>query len=386
MEVIEKVKLHVINFFEKHSSQQLVFHTLEHTLSVVQQVGIISQAEGLSKEEQEAVTVAAWFHDTGYLVQLENHEEASVKIAKTFFEENPVDQDFENWVVACIEVTCRKREPLSKMESVILDADVAHVADENFIQISKRLKREITNCQNCNLKYKDYWEGTFVFLERLKFYSDYAKANYTDPLQANLQRVKELVEEETVKEGKKQGKKKQKQNTDKGVESMFRLTASNQMRLSSIGDKKANILISINSILISVSAAVATRRAVDYNEFLPALVVLFLSSLISLIFAILSCRPELRPINVTDEDLLERKINLLFFSNFYKIPYPKYYAAMREMMDDYDYLYGNLIKDQYNLGKTLYRKYKLLRIAYNIFMYGFILAALVFVVNYMLLK
>ena len=59
---------------------------------------------------------------------------------------------------------------------------------------------------------------------------------------------------------------------------------------------------------------------------------------------------------------------------------------MREMMDDYDYLYGNLIKDQYNLGKTLYRKYKLLRIAYNIFMYGFILAALVFVVNYMLLK
>ena len=88
-------------------------------------------------------------------------------------------EDFENWVVACIEVTCRKREPLSKMESVILDADVAHVADENFIQISKRLKREITNCQNCNLKYKDYWEGTFVFLERLKFYSDYVITSYS---------------------------------------------------------------------------------------------------------------------------------------------------------------------------------------------------------------
>ena len=137
------------------------------------------------------------------------------------------------------------------------------------------------------------------------------------PLQANLQRVKELVEEETVKEGKKQGKKKQKQNTDKGVESMFRLTASNQMRLSSIGDKKANILISINSILISVSAAVATRRAVDYNEFLPALVVLFLSSLISLIFAILSCRPELRPINVT-------------VITSYSIHYTKLYDSSRE--------------------------------------------------------
>lgn len=189
------------------------------------------------------------------------------------------------------------------------------------------------------------------------------------------------MEQEAIKGPKNQGRGNR--TTEKGIESMFRLTASNQMRLSSIGDKKANILISINSILISVSAAVATRQAMDYMQFMPALVILFLSSLVSLIFAILSCRPEMNPAQVTDEDLKQRKVNLLFFGDFNKIPYPKYHDAMREMMDDYDYLYGNLIMDQYNLGKSLSRKYKLLRMAYNIFMYGFILAALVFVLNYL---
>ncbi|PTN08181.1 Pycsar system effector family protein [Mangrovibacterium marinum] len=191
------------------------------------------------------------------------------------------------------------------------------------------------------------------------------------------------MNEEPEKDAAKQPKQK---TTEKGIESMFRLTASNQMRLSSIGDKKANILISINSILISVSAAVATRQAMDYQQFLPALLVLFLSSLVSLIFAILSCRPELKPINVTDEELKQRKVNLLSFGNFNRIPYPKYHQAMREMMDDYDYLYGNLIKDQYALGKALYRKFRLLRIAYNIFMYGFIFAAVVFVLNYLMIQ
>lgn len=384
MEVIEKVKLHVIDFFEKHPSQQLVFHTLEHTLSVVKQAESIGKAEGLTKEDLEAVIIASWFHDTGYLLQLYDHEGESVKVAKGFFELNPVSETCEKTVIDCIEVTCRKREPKTMAECVILDADIAHVADENFIQISKKLKREMANCQNCTVKFNDYWGETLSFLGGLKFYTGYAQTHFQSALKQNIEKVKALLDEEAVKTTKKQNKKNQ--TTDKGIESMFRLTASNQMRLSSIGDKKANILISINSILISVSAAMATRTAMDYHDFLPALVVLFLSSLISLIFAILSCRPEMRRVNVSDEDLKQRKINLLFFSNFYGIPYPKYYDAMREMMNDYDYLYGNLIMDQYNLGKTLYRKYKLLRIAYNIFMYGFVSAAVVFAINYMLLQ
>jgi hypothetical protein len=61
-----------------------------------------------------------------------------------------------------------------------------------------------------------------------------------------------------------------------------------------------------------------------------------------------------------------------------------YEWAIKDMMKDYDGLYGNLIKDQYQLGKVLAKKYKRLRIAYNIFMFGIIFSVLIFIVTTLL--
>jgi hypothetical protein len=61
-----------------------------------------------------------------------------------------------------------------------------------------------------------------------------------------------------------------------------------------------------------------------------------------------------------------------------------YEWSMKQMMKDADYLYGSLIKDIYYLGKVLGRKYKLLRIAYTIFMYGFVASILSFIAVYFL--
>ena len=80
----------------------------------------------------------------------------------------------------------------------------------------------------------------------------------------------------------------------------------------------------------------------------------------------------------TPEDIKQKKTNLLFFGNFHKATYEQYNAAMREMMLDTDYLYGSLIKDIYYLGTVLGRKYKLIRLAYNIFMIGIVVSVLAF--------
>jgi hypothetical protein len=62
------------------------------------------------------------------------------------------------------------------------------------------------------------------------------------------------------------------------------------------------------------------------------------------------------------------------------VSFEKYEVAMRKMMVDTDYLYGSLIKDIYSLGTVLGRKYKLIRIAYNIFMIGIIISVVAFAV------
>lgn len=389
MEIIDHAKVFVIDFFRQNKDPKFLFHTVEHTMNVVQQAERIGKEEGLDETEMQAVVIAAWFHDIGYMIRMEDHEACSIQTVRSFFEKYPAKPEVIEMVEACIKATKHDHEPVTLPEKVIMDADVSHLGDPEFISISKKLRKERSFCFHNDVPSLDYWKETLAFMENKHFYTLYAQSNFHPVKLQNMEKVKELIAEQ---EAKKKKSASPLQSTAKGTESMFRLTASNQMRLSAMADKKANILISINSIMISVSAALVSRQPLtavlgdsfpERELFIP-LVILFIFSLFSLVFAILSCKPKLSSEKYTEDDLKERRVNLLFFGTFHQIAYPRYDKAVKEMMNDYDYLYSSLIKDQYFLGKSLFRKYKLLRIAYNIFMYGFIFAAIVFTVMYWL--
>ena len=106
---------------------------------------------------------------------------------------------------------------------------------------------------------------------------------------------------------------------------------------------------------------------------------MLLFSVITIIFAILSTKPKVTSGEFTKEDLKNRKVNLLFFGNFYKMNLDDYTPAVREMMEDRDYLYDSMIRDLYYLGVVLNRKYRLLSITYQIFMVGIIVSVIAFV-------
>jgi hypothetical protein len=101
--------------------------------------------------------------------------------------------------------------------------------------------------------------------------------------------------------------------------------------------------------------------------------------LATIVMSILATRPNISSGMFTDDEVLAKKTNLLFFGNFHKMKLDRYEWGMKEMMKDGEYLYGSMIKDIYFLGVVLGKKYKLLRIAYTIFMIGFVLAILAFV-------
>jgi hypothetical protein len=58
--------------------------------------------------------------------------------------------------------------------------------------------------------------------------------------------------------------------------------------------------------------------------------------------------------------------------------------AMQELLNDKQYLYSSMIKDNYFLGVVLAKKYKYLRISYNIFMYGLIISMIIFAIFFIL--
>jgi hypothetical protein len=147
-----------------------------------------------------------------------------------------------------------------------------------------------------------------------------------------------------------------------------------------MADNQANILLTINSIIFSVVVSVLIRKLVDDPRLVIPTIMLVSVCLATIVFAILATRPNVSAGRFTRDDVKNKKTNLLFFGNFHGMNVEDYEWSMKQMMKDADYLYGSLIKDIYYLGKVLGKKYKFLRIAYNIFMFGFVLAILSFVI------
>lgn len=172
----------------------------------------------------------------------------------------------------------------------------------------------------------------------------------------------------------------EKDGSSKGMQTMLRLTSSNHIKLSEMADQKAHILITVNAIIISVILGVLLRKLeTDPYLIIPTLIFLTVS-VSTIILSILATRPKLTDGVFTDSDIAQKKTNLLFFGNFYKVELPAYEKAMRTMMMDSDYLYSSLIKDIYHLGVAIGKKYRLLRLAYNVFMFGLIISVLAFAI------
>lgn len=165
----------------------------------------------------------------------------------------------------------------------------------------------------------------------------------------------------------------------RGVSDMFRTSYRTHMELSAIADNKSNIMISINGIIISIIIASISPK-IDSNPWLllPTSILL-ITCLLSLVYAVLSARPRVSKEKVTLEDVRENRANILFFGNFYTLPRADYVEGMEELMQDSERLYDNMARDLHGLGVVLAKKYRLLRIAYNLFMGGLVLSVISFI-------
>ena len=185
------------------------------------------------------------------------------------------------------------------------------------------------------------------------------------------------LDPERIKELKKKLKKVE-GRPDRGIETMFRLTSRNHLQLSAMADNKANILISVNSIIISIIISGLIKTLDNHQHLIIPTYMILTINVVTIIFAILALRPNVTKGKFTRKDIEEKNTNLLFFGNFHGMKRNDYKWGMVEMMNDSNYLYSSLIDDIYFLGKVLGKKYRFLRFSYNIFMYGIIIAVVAY--------
>ena len=385
MTLVQKAGFFIENLFKDKLSPAFLYHNYKHTQEVVANAEILANADNLNEEEKEILLVACWFHDSGYTEDIMLHEEKSCEIAAEFLKKEGVNDDFIRRVKELIMSTKVCCKPDNRIENIIRDADSSHLASEDYFTYSDNLRKEWEQTLGKDFSKKKWNLDNLRFFRFHQFNTDYAKQNWNPIKEKNLQKIENMLQEqENIKKDKNKKEPKKEAKADRSIDTMFRITLSNHTRLSDIADSKANILLSVNAIIISIAlSTLLPKLGSEKNEYLvmPTFIML-LFSVITIIFAILSTKPKVTSGEFTKEDLKKRKVNLLFFGNFYKMNLDDYTPAVREMMEDRDYLYDSMIRDLYYLGVVLNRKYRLLSITYQIFMVGIIISVIAFVLAF----
>ena len=391
-QLLSAARNYVTDIFSHRVKPEFVFHNIEHTEDVVEACSYMADYYKMSEDDRFVLMLSAWFHDTGYSKgEAAGHEEESVKIASQFLHQHAIEPMLIQRVSSAIQATRMPQSPISQVEKVLCDADLYHLATEDFKPRNQLLKQEQESLLEHKISKKDWRKNNINFLESHKYFTDYGQ-EYLEPKKLeNLNGLrkkkpsKEEVEEEVVKEefpyvptSAEKPDKDLAKETERGVQTMFRTTSHNHVALSSMADGKAQVMISVNSIIISVTLSVLVARISFYPHFIAPASILLATCLVSITFSILSTRPSISSGKFTEEDIRNKKTNLLFFGNFHRMQLEDYQWGMNQMIKDREYLYNTIMMDIYYLGVVLARKYRYLRIAYTIFMWGLILSVIAF--------
>jgi HD superfamily phosphodiesterase len=348
---------------------------------------IIENSE-INVKDTTILQLSALLHDTGYIKTRDGHEEESVKIAKAFLKEEKVAQDIIEGVSQCIMATKFKGDPQGILEEMIRDADASHFAKKYFQEASDFLRQEY-KLQGVKEYTSEEWrdENIMVLSKKHQFYSEYALKNWQSLKEKNLSKLlktkkkdKKRLKKEKIKAQYKAEAKNS--SPERGIQTFYRVALRNHIKLSDIADTKANILLSVNAIIISVVLANLLSK-LDSNPFLVWPTAIFVvSSAITMILAVIATRPNVTRGEFTKEDVENKSVNLTFFGNFHKMELSQYQWAIDELIKDKDYVYSSLTKDLYFLGKVLDRKYRILRVTYTIFVLGIIISIVAFGISF----
>lgn len=390
--LIAEAEKYVISFLNENLDPSYLYHNLIHTQRVVKRTQELIEGMQIKDKEAQHLLIAAWFHDTGFIKGCENHESESAVIVEKFLKEQNIKKSDIDAIKALIISTKMENEPTNKLEGLIRDADCAHLASKNFSDVSELLRKEMELTMNKSFSDSEWLNNNIEFLtKKHRFYTEYASAKWDKAKGKNLAQLlkadKKLRREDAKLIHKKDELKfKQKKVVlpERGIETMFRVTLRNHITLSNIADTKANILLSVNAIIVSlVLANLIPKLDNPSNAYLIYPTVIFvLFTVVAIILSVLATRPNVTRGQFTKDDVKDKKVNLLFFGNFHKMKLADFEWAMNEMMQDKEYLYSSMTKDLYFLGKVLDRKYKILRITYTIFIIGIIISVAAFAVAF----
>lgn len=377
---------YVIDLFESGLTPDHRYHSLNHSLFAKEAAVILGKKYHLKKKELEALALAALFHDTGFTQTFDGHEDVSIEIVKEFLGERNYDPAYLEKIVACIETTKMGVAPKTLLQKIMKDADFNDFGEETYEDKANNLRHEWEVFRNIKMTDEEWLENNWNFWNNHVFYTGEAAMMFRKAKKQNLKKLQKTVE--------KLAKRKNLGSTADGLVSilsgnrtaqmMFKTTLRNHIDLTAIADNKANMMLSISALIITITMPMLAGNIKGNAFLLVPIAVLLVTCLLSIIFATLATRPVQTPGTTDLSKIKEGKTNLFFYGNFYKMGLDEYKQGIREVSASDDILDNSVVMDLFFLGKALGQKFHLLRICYSVFMIGMTLTVIAFAISFVI--
>ena len=373
----------------------LVYHDFGHQNRIKRNIQNIGSASGLSKKEINLVHLAKLImgvtdaHNQLKEINFDKGNKLMSETCRFVFDSFNLDEKYFVEIEKMMHTLSPTAEPVTLMEKVFIDSFILDLTGSKGRSRLKKLYEELL-LKEVNVGKLSWLDLVIAVLEGNNAWTEYGKEKIQPEIetikihlkkerktldkQRNLLIKKELGISDTEIKKLKKDMEKAKGRDDRGIQTLFRTTIKNHYTLNEMVDRKANIMITVNSIILSlvIGGIIGTEPEFTAQE-IP-IFILIVTAIASIVYAILSIRPVKTQGDFTEEDIRNKQGNLLYFGNFHNMHFRDFEWAFLQLLNDRDYLYGSMIRDYYHLAIGLNKKYTYQRHSLNIFLIGFVIA------------
>ena len=388
-ELLRDTALYVRDYYANHFNENYTFHHFNRAVNIVRNCDALAVSMNLGKQELKIAHLAAWFLELGYNEDYRHYQARSVKLAKDYFRVKKLDDDLIERIEDCILSTRVPQQPVSVISQLVCDASMYHLAEKDALQQADALRAEYAAIAQKEFSDEEWVDENIRIISNHFYFTRSARDLFLKRKEKTLaafQAKREMLQFENKETAGElpyyiplaNKKAEEEIKLERGVQTFFRITEIRHMDLSTKAHDKASLLISVNSIIMSIVLSVLITKLEENRYLLFPTLLLVLTSAITIVVSIISTRPRIIGRN---QSANEEK-NILFYGDFANLSLNEYKKAMKDTYTNPTELYHSLTRDIYYQGIILKWKFKYINIAYSIFMYGFIATIIAFMLAF----
>jgi len=199
-DIITAAETYVKEILWRDLPENITYHSINHTIDVGESVLEIGRKQNINEEDIEVLQIAAWFHDLGYTKGCDSHEKFGADMARSFLSSNGYSNEKIQQVVGCIMATTMPQNPQNNLEKILCDADMLHLASEDYFKKADLLHKEIQHTKDCKISELEWLKMNEDFLNQHCFFTDYAKEKYESKVKENLKKISQRLKSWVKKE------------------------------------------------------------------------------------------------------------------------------------------------------------------------------------------